>query len=437
MKISVMGLGYVGAVSAACLADDGHEVIGVDVNPFKVALIKLGRAPVIEEGLEQAIARNVAAGALTATSDGRSAVRETEISIVCVGTPSRSNGNLDDHYVKHVCLEIGEAVRSAGKKHTVVLRSTMLPGTIRGVVIPALELGFGGPIDGAIGVAINPEFLRECTALDDYRHPPKTVIGADDPAVADLVEQIYRNVPAPIFRTPIEVAELVKYVDNVWHALKVTFANEVGAICKQVEIDSHVLMDIFVKDTKLNISSYYMRPGFAFGGSCLPKDVRALTYKARSLDLRLPILENILASNAIQIEKAVELVRSCNSRKVGILGLSFKANTDDLRESPVVEMAERLIGKGYDVRIFDTNVSLSRLVGANKQYLDAMIPHIDTLLLDDMEDVLRHGETIVVGHSTPQFHAIPKRLRSDQTLIDLVRLPTRSECTGHYVGFSW
>ncbi len=437
MKISVLGLGYVGAVSSACLASSGHDVIGVDVSATKVDLINARRSPVVEEGLEALIAQNVAAGRLSATTDAVAAVQQTDLSLVCVGTPSKQNGNLEDRYIRQVCREIGAAVRAAKKQHVVAVRSTMLPGTMRGVVIPALEEGFGCPLSEALSVAVNPEFLREGTAIEDYRNPPKTVVGSDDRNCAERVAQVYEGLPAPVFLTALEVAEMVKYTDNSWHALKVAYANEVGAICGALGIDSHAVMEIFLKDTKLNISPYYMRPGFAFGGSCLPKDVRALSYKARTLDLKLPVLEGVIPSNTLQIENAFRLVSAQNSRKVGILGLAFKPNTDDLRESPLVELVERLIGKGFDVRIFDNNVLLSRLIGANKQYLEEMIPHVETLLVDKIDDVLAHADTIVVGHSTPAFAAAPKRLRANQTLIDLVRLPTRGECAGRYIGLSW
>lgn len=437
MRISVMGLGYVGAVSAACLASDGHDVTGVDISDVKVTLINNGRSPVIEEGLDDLIRENVNAGRLRATLNTETAVQTTDLSLVCVGTPSKANGSLEDHYIRQVCREIGMAVRNSSKSHIVVLRSTMLPGTMRNVVLASLVDGYGGDIEGKISVAINPEFLRESTAISDYRNPPKTVVGSDDSACSKTVCSIYSKVSAPVFETSLEIAELAKYIDNTWHALKVTFANEVGTLCGGLNVDSHAVMDLFLADTKLNISSTYLRPGFAFGGSCLPKDVRALSYRARSLDVRLPVIENILESNLLQVEKAARLVASRKSRKVGILGLSFKPGTDDLRESPLVELVERLVGKGFDVRIYDSNVLLSRLLGANKEYLETMIPHVETLLVSSVSEVLLHADTIVVGHSTPDFQRVPGQLRADQSLIDLVRLPTRSECAGHYSGFSW
>lgn len=437
MKISVMGLGYVGAVSAACLASDGHNVIGVDVSEVKVSLINSGRSPVVEDGLDDLIWKNVEAGRLKATLDTKVAIESTDLSLVCVGTPSKPNGSLEDHYIRQVCREIGKAVREASKVHIVVLRSTMLPGTMRSVVIASLVEGFGGDISGYISVAINPEFLRESTAISDYHNPPKTVVGSDDKVCSKTVCSIYNSISAPVFETTLEIAELAKYIDNTWHALKVAFANEVGALCSELNVDSHAVMDIFLTDTKLNISSNYLRPGFAFGGSCLPKDVRALNYRARSLDVRLPLIESILKSNLLQVERAARLVASRKSRKVGILGLSFKPGTDDLRESPLVELVERLIGKGFDVRIYDSNVLLSRLLGANREYLETMIPHVDTLLVPSVDELLAHADTIVVGHSTPEFQRVPGQLRVGQSLIDLVRLPTRGDCAGHYIGFSW
>ncbi len=336
MRISVFGLGYVGAVSAGCLAHDGHQVIGVDPNENKVTLINRGLAPIIENDIGGIIKNSVQTGRLTATTFVVDAVRDTDISLICVGTPSQLNGNLDLSYVRRVCEEIGEALKEKPDFHVVVARSTMLPGSMRDVVIPTLESASGKRSGMDFGICNNPEFLREGTAVYDYYNPPKTVIGETDARAGDLLVKLYEHMSAPLIRTDVETAEMVKYTDNTWHALKVSFANEIGNLCKALGIDGHQVMDIFCQDTKLNLSPYYMKPGFAFGGSCLPKDVRALSYKARSLDLELPVLNSILPSNKRQVEKGIKMIVDKGKRKVGVLGFSFKAGTDDLRESPLV-----------------------------------------------------------------------------------------------------
>jgi len=369
MKICVLGLGYVGAVSAACLAQEGHEVIGVDPESRKVDLINAGRTPIIEKDVGSIIEQQVAAGRLCATTDVSAAVEQADLSMVCVGTPSRANGDIELKFVRRVCEQIGAALRHHHGAPVVVFRSTMLPGTMRDVVIPTLEASSGRRAGVEFGVCINPEFLREGTAVHDYANPPKTVIGELNRASGDLLTTLYARIAAPLVRTDIETAEMVKYADNAWHALKVGFANEIGNLCKGVEVDSHRVMDIFCQDTKLNLSPYYLKPGFAFGGSCLPKDLRALLYKAKTLDVSLPILAAILPSNEQQLERGVRAVIEMGSKKVGILGFSFKAGTDDLRESPVVDLTERLIGKGYDLRIYDKNVNLARIHGANRDYI--------------------------------------------------------------------
>src|SRR5688572_29955724 len=351
MKISVLGLGYVGAVSAGCLARDGHEVIGVDPERVKVDLINSGRSPIIEKDIGGIIAEQAAAGRLSATTDLETAVRHTDLALVCVGTPSLPNGGLDLRYVRRVCEQIGKTLAAHHGAPAIVLRSTMLPGTMHEVVIPALEKFSGKRAGEEFGVCINPEFLREGTAVHDYYHPPKTVIGEINRASGDLLAALYARMPGPMIRTDVQTAEMVKYADNAWHALKVGFANEVGTLCKALGVDAHEVMDIFCQDQKLNLSPYYLKPGFAFGGSCLPKDVRALLYKAKTLDVSVPILSSILPSNQLQIERGVQAVVEKGSRKVGILGFSFKAGTDDLRESPMVELTERLIGKAYGLRV--------------------------------------------------------------------------------------
>ena len=406
MRISIFGLGYVGAVSAGCLAKDGHKVIGVDPYQPKVDLINAGKTPVIEKDIGEIMQKAVADGLLSATQDVRRAVFDTDISLICVGTPSQPNGSLDLKYVRKVCEEIGEAIKEKAGFHVVVARSTMLPGSMRSVVIPVLEETSGKRAGVDFGVCNNPEFLRESTAVYDYYNPPKTVIGETDSIAGDMLASIYSHLDAPLVRTSVETAEMVKYTDNVWHALKVGFANEIGNICKAVGIDGHEVMNIFCKDTKLNLSAYYMKPGFAFGGSCLPKDVRALTYKARTSDIEVPILNAIIPSNQKQIEKGLAMIIAKGSKKVGILGFSFKAGTDDLRESPLVEVIERLIGKGYDIRLYDRNVKIASLVGANKDYILNHIPHISKLMVDSIDKVLTHADTIVIGNGAEEFRGV-------------------------------
>ena len=437
MKISVLGLGYVGAVSAACLARDGHEVMGVDPNEVKVDLISSGKSPIVEPGLADIIGRAVAAGRLYATTDVTAAVRDTDLALICVGTPSLRNGGIDLQYVRRVCEQIGAALREHPGAPVVVMRSTLLPGTMRELVIPTLEAHSGKRAGVEFGVCINPEFLREGTAVHDYDHPPKTVIGEVNRASGNLLASVYASMPAPLIRTDIETAEMVKYADNAWHALKVGFANEMGNLAKALDIDAHRVMDIFCQDTKLNLSPYYLKPGFAFGGSCLPKDLRALLYKAKTLDLSLPILAAILPSNEEQIERGVRAVIDKGSKKVGILGFSFKAGTDDLRESPVVELAERLIGKGYDLRVYDSNVRLASIHGANRDYILNHIPHISRLMVQNADEIMEHARTIVIGNAAPEFRDIPQRLADGQILIDFVRICESRSVSGVYEGLCW
>ena len=436
MRISVMGLGYVGAVAAACLAKDGHEVIGVDPQQTKVDLVNAGRTPIIEKDIGEIIAEQVAAGRLVATTDVKSAVAATDLSLVCVGTPSLGNGHIDLKYIRRVCEQIGEGLREH-RGHTVVIRSTLLPGSMKGVVIPTLEAASGLRAGVDFGLCINPEFLREGTAVYDYYHPPKTVIGEVGQGGADVLEKVYAHVPGPKIRTDYETAEMVKYADNTWHALKVSFANEIGNICKALGVDSHRLMEIFCQDTKLNLSSYYLKPGFAFGGSCLPKDVRALAYKAKLLDVKVPIIDAILPSNDEQIERGIRAVTEKASKKVGILGFSFKAGTDDLRESPMVELVERLIGKGYDLRVYDSNVRIASIVGANRDYILNHIPHISKLMVDTIDEVLEHAGTVVIGNGSPEFREVPKLLRENQQIVDLVRISDTKSVEGIYDGICW
>ena len=437
MKISIFGLGYVGAVSAGCLAKNGHHVVGVDPNQTKVDLINSGKTPVIEKEIGEIIEQAVKDKILRATTDVDDAIKSTDISLICVGTPSQNNGNLDLKYVEASCHEIGESLRNKDAFHVVVTRSTMLPGSMINTVIPILEEASGKKTGLDFGVCNNPEFLREGTAVYDFYHPPKTVIGETDEKSGDVLASIYKDMDAPLIRTDVKTAEMVKYVDNVWHALKVGFANEIGNICKQLNLDGHKVMDIFCQDQKLNLSPYYLKPGFAFGGSCLPKDVRALTYKGQSLDLNLPILNAILPSNQLQIEAGINMVIKAGSNKIGILGMSFKAGTDDLRESPIVELIERLLGKGYEIRIYDKNVNLAALIGANKDYILNHIPHISKLLTNSIDEVLNHSETIVIGNGDKEFNLLRNQIKSNQTIIDLVRLSELGSTEGRYHGICW
>jgi GDP-mannose 6-dehydrogenase len=436
MKISIFGLGYVGAVSAGCLATDGHEVIGVDPNRIKVELINQGTTPIIEKDIGEMIAATVKSGHLRATADVRDAVFGSDMSLICVGTPSQLNGNLDLSHVRKVCQEIGAAIREKDSFHVVVARSTMLPGSMRSLVIPTLEAASGKVAGVDFGVCNNPEFLREGTAVYDYYNPPKTVIGESDEKAGALLVQLYEKMDAPLVRTDVETAEMVKYTDNTWHAVKVAFANEIGNICKAVGIDGHKVMEIFCQDTKLNLSPYYMKPGFAFGGSCLPKDVRALTYKARSLDLDLPLLNSILPSNQRQVEKGIKMIVDKGARKVGILGFSFKAGTDDLRESPLVDVIEYLLGKGYELKLYDKNVNLAALTGANQDYILNHIPHISKLMVTNMQDVLDFADTIVIGNGAAEFKTVPASLRPHQHIVDLVRI-SKEQSGEQYDGICW
>lgn len=437
MKISIFGLGYVGAVSAGCLAKDGHEVIGVDPNPTKVEMINAGQTPIIEDQIGEIIQTAVQTGTLRATVSAEEAIAGSEMSLICVGTPSQHNGSLDLSYVRRVCEQIGTILKTKDEFHVVVVRSTMLPGSMRSLIIPVLEESSGKVAGQGFGVCNNPEFLREGTSVYDFYHPPKTVIGETDSRSGDMLASIYAEMDAPLIRTEVEVAEMVKYTDNNWHAVKVAFANEIGAICKAAGIDSHKVMDIFCQDTKLNISSYYMRPGFAFGGSCLPKDVRALTYKANRLDLDLPLLGNVLRSNRRHIERGLSMIMDKGKKKVGILGFSFKAGTDDLRESPLVEVIEQLIGKGYDLRLYDRNVNIASLMGANRDYIMNRIPHISKLMMTTMDGVLEHAETIVVGNNAPEFRDVLTKLRPGQVVVDLVRIAGQASEEGKYDGICW
>lgn len=438
MKVSVFGLGYVGSVSAAAFADDGHDVVGVDVVEDKVSAVNEGRSPIVEPGLGDLLRRGVDAGRLRATTSTEDAVRATDLSLICVGTPSRKNGSLDLTYLTRVCDEIGQVLRDKDAYHVVVVRSTVLPGTTHGTVIPALEAASGKKYGEGFGVSVNPEFLREGTALRDFTHPPLTLVGHNHAADAAPTKALYQNIDAPLFSASIRVAEMIKYTSNTWHAVKVVFANEIGNLCKRLGVDSHEVMDIFCQDNKLNLSPYYLKPGFAFGGSCLPKDVRALQYRAKELDLEMPLVASVLASNHLQVEHAIDRIVETGRKKVGLLGFSFKADTDDLRESPMVILAEALLGKGYELSIYDRNVSMARLVGANKQYITEQIPHLSRHLCESIDQVIDQSDVIVIGNAAPEFSDAVTRCRPDQVVVDLVRIPLDfSKVNAQYDGICW
>jgi len=436
MRISIFGLGYVGAVCVGCLSQRGHDIVGVDVAQTKIDLISAGKSPIVEPGLEALLGAGVSSGRIRGTTDVAEAIEQTDLSFICVGTPSRKNGDLDLSYVESVCRQIGAQLRHKSSRHTIVIRSTILPGTIRKLVIPCLEETSGKRAGVDFGVATNPEFLRESTAIKDYDFPAMTVIGALDQTSGDLLQELYSDLDAPIIRKSVEVAELIKYTCNVWHAAKVTFANEIGNIAKAAGVDGREVMDVVCQDHKLNLSAYYMRPGFAFGGSCLPKDVRALAYRASQWDVEAPLIGSLMQSNQAQVNRAYEMVAASGSRKVGLLGLAFKAGTDDLRESPLVELAETLIGKGYDLKIFDRNVEYARVFGANKQYIEAHIPHLTSLLLKDLEQVLEHAEVIVLGNNDPAFAEAIRGLGPDKQVIDLVGF-SQIQSESQYTGICW
>jgi GDP-mannose 6-dehydrogenase len=437
MKLSIFGLGYVGSVSAACFSADGHEVVGCDVNQIKVDMINLGRSPIVEPEIEGLLAQAVKAKQLRATTDAVDAVSNSDVSLVCIGTPGNHNGSLNLSFIKRVCQQIGEALSTKTRFHIVAIRSTMLPGTIEQTVIPTLEI-FSGKREGRdFGVAINPEFLREGTSVYDFSHPPFTLIGADNEDTAEPLRRLYKNVQAPLLTCGIKEAEMVKYACNAFHALKVTFANEIGNICKAAGLDSHRVMELFCEDKKLNLSPYYLKPGFAFGGSCLPKDLRAINYKAKELDVEVPMLNSILASNRLQIERAVDAVLQTGLKRVGVLGLSFKPGTDDLRESPIVTVVETLLGKGLRLSIYDQDVEIARLSGANRQFIEREIPHISSLMNSNLGEVVDGSELLIIGKHDPHFQILRDKLNNGRVVLDLVRLFDVQDNRNQYRGICW
>lgn len=437
-SISIFGLGYVGSVSAACFAHMGHRVMGVDVNPDKVEMLESGRSPIIEAGMDELVAEGRRACHLHATTDAVAAVLGSDVSFICVGTPSQRSGKLDLSHVEDVSREIGVALREKKSYHTVILRSTVLPGTTESLVIPVLESVSGLRAGKDFAVGYNPEFIREGSAVADFLQPPYTILGATGSSPA-VPRQLYESIPAPIFETTINVAEMVKYTSNAFHALKVGFSNEMGTLCKNLGVDTEAVTRIFISDTRLNISPSYLSPGFAFGGSCLPKDLRALTYRAKELDLQLPLLESIATSNTEHVNRAVDGILQTGKRNISLLGLSFKAGTDDLRESPQVQLVKRLLGEGCQVKVWDRDVSLGRLAGSNRRFIEEVIPHIGSLLSTDLESVVRSAEVVVVGTKSVDREQLSSYLNSNQIVIDLVNLDPshRPQSPAAYHGICW
>jgi GDP-mannose 6-dehydrogenase len=436
--ISVFGMGYVGTVTAACLASRGFRVVGVDLNPAKAEALNSGRSPIVEPGVSELIAKAVADGLLSATSGPEQAVLATDISFLCVGTPSLRNGKLDLGHVQRVCEEIGRALTKKETFHLVVLRSTALPGTAESVVVPALEKASGKKLGHGFGVCVNPEFMREATAVADFMDPAITVIGAADPEHSRILREVYRWAPGRVFETSFRSAEMVKYSCNAWHAVKVAFANEMGTLAKALDVDAAAVTEIFLSDTRLNISASYLRPGFAFGGSCLPKDLRAINYRAKEADLRLPVLEAVLPSNHEHLTRAAEIILNTTKKRICLLGLSFKAATDDLRESPHVQLVKMLLGEGRQVRVWDDQVSLGRLIGSNRQYIEETIPHIGSLLSATLQEAIADAEVVVIGTRLPADE-LSRHLRPDHIVVDLLNLDRAARPTGtkQYEGICW
>ena len=436
MDISIFGLGYVGAVCGACLAHSGHRIIGVDVSQLKVDLVNSGRSPIVEQGLGELIAEGVENRRLRASTDVKGAVLATSVSFICVGTPSNPNGSLATHYLETVCRDIAEVLAEKDSYHLVVIRSTVLPGTVMDLVLPILEKHSGKKAGRDFGLAMNPEFLRESTAIEDFYEPEITVLGEFDQRSGDILESIYDFLDTPIIRKSISVAEMIKYTCNAWHATKVAFANEIGSVAKKLGVDGREVMTVVCQDKKLNISPYYMKPGFAFGGSCLPKDVRALTYLGRNRDLKLPLLESLLPSNSSHISSGFNIIEGTGKRRIGVLGISFKAGTDDLRESPVVELVEMLFGKGYEIKIYDKNVDYARVHGANKEYIETRIPHVSNMLMKSIQEVVDGSDVIVLGNASEEFRAVAESLDVSKQIIDLVGFMTKVSCS-QKLGICW
>jgi GDP-mannose 6-dehydrogenase len=420
MDVSVFGLGYVGCVTAACLAKRGHCVVGVDVNGEKVAAINAGQSPIVEAGLSELLADVVAHGLLSATVHAAEAVRKTQLALVCVGTPGLGHGRPDVDAVERVGVQIGEVVARQGVPFTVVLRSTVLPGTTERILQPALARA-AAPYAACIRTIVNPEFMREGSAIHDFDHPPFVVTGSSDPGAIALMTALYGDVMAPFVHTDVRTAELVKYASNAFHGLKVCFANEIARLCDALGADAQEVSRIFLMDRKLNLSDAYLRPGFAFGGSCLPKDVRALVWASRTNDVDVPVLSAILPSNDGHIRAAVDAILQSKKRRIGVVGLAFKPGTDDVRESPMVTLVETLIGKGCEVRVLDRNVALAKLIGANRRYIEAEIPHLAALLCDRVDELVRHADALVIGSATQDAVAALGLVEPGCPVFDLTR----------------
>ena len=436
MKISVFGLGYVGVVCCACFSRDGHQIFGVDVENTKVDLVNNGKSTIIEEGLEEQISKSVKNNLLMATKDYKHAVLETDISFICVGTPSLSNGAINLAYIYEVAKQIAEVIKNKDSFHTVVIRSTVKVGTLK-TCKEIIEDISGKKHGKDFGVVSNPEFLREGSAMYDFVNPPYTIVGTNSEISKQVMTELYGSLDAPIFFIKPEEAEMIKYANNNFHAMKIAFANEIGNICKESNVDGLVVMDIVSKDTKLNLSPYYLKPGFAFGGSCLPKDVRGLTQIAKGLDLKTPLLSSLLKSNFYQIDRGLELIYNTGKKKVGFLGFAFKSGTDDLRESPIVTVIETLIGKGYDLTVYDSNVHLSSLLGKNKEYINSHIPHIYKLLKDNVQDVISNSDVLVIGNNAKEFGKLIPTIPSNKIIIDFVRVDKEKTSKDNYIGICW
>jgi GDP-mannose 6-dehydrogenase len=438
MRIVVVGLGYVGSVCSACLASRGHDVVGVDTSAFKVDCIERGESPIVEKDLSGLIANARAAGRLSATTKIAEAMVGADVVLVCVGTPSAEDGSLNLDHVRRACTEVGSALKTTGRFTTVVMRSTMLPGSVLDHLRPVLEEASGCKEGEGFGIAYNPEFLREGTAVADFFGADYTVIGASGERAAQALRDVYDGVGGELIVTTIPVAEMVKYVNNSFHALKVAFANEVGRMCKREGVDSHAVMKLMTRDTKLNLSPVYLSPGFAFGGSCLPKDVRAIVSRSRAHGLELPVLQNIMRSNDVHVEEAIHQIEKLRHRRLGFLGLSFKAGTDDLRESPILRVIGTLVGKGYSVLLHDPNIDMQRVLGANRRFVEDEVPYLPERLRADLDEVLRESEVVVIGNRAPQYRNLGARLREGQVLVDLVAAVERgSVARGEYHGLAW
>ncbi len=437
MRVSVFGIGYVGCVTSACLAAKNHKVIAVDTDAEKARRLARGVSTVLEPHLQEIIASIVRKGCLQSTTESQRAVSNSDISLICVGTPLRDNGSLDLTHIEEVCREIGIALRLKNHRHLVVVRSTTTPGTTEELVIPTLERFSQRKVGEDFGVCVNPEFMREGTSVEDFHHPPFTLIGEHSREDGEWLRRVYRFLKAPVIRTSLKVAEAIKLASNSFHGLKIGFANEIGNICQAFGIDSHEVMDIVCRDRILNISPRYLKPGFAFGGSCLPKDLQALLYEAKRRDVETPLLRSILPSNQLQVLKALNMIKATGRMRIGIVGLSFKEGTDDLRHSPMVQLVELLIGRGYQVRIYDPVVRLAQIFGSNRRYIRQEIPHISSLMTSSFASLCRSSEVIVFGQNDSTWQKHARHIRRDQVVIDLVRVSQRNVLNGSYRGISW